>query len=230
MAQFVRFLTTVWTTIERAKKGDRDSIEKVIKKYSNPLRAFIRNRGLDETDADDILQEVLIRISDEHFLAKADKMKGKFRSVLLGVTNNIILKHFERARALKRGGDSKTLSLEVLRKEDDSEINLPAAEQEDFDRLWFDYLFKLALQKLQQESKVAKKPYFEILQLRIRELSYHDIAKQLKMSESDVANYLHYAKKKIHMFARELISDYSSTQTEFEDEVDMFVKTMQQAK
>lgn len=227
MAQFVRFLTTVWTTIEKAKKGDRDSIDKVIKKYSSPLRAFIRNRGLDETDADDILQEVLIRITDENFLKKADRMKGKFRSVLLGVSNNIILKHFERARALKRGGDSKTLSLESLRKEDDAELNIPAAEQEDFNKLWFDYIFKLALQKLSQESKASRKPYYEILQLRIREMSYAQIAKELKMSESDVANYLHYAKKKVHQYAREMISDYSSTQTEFEDEVDLFVKSMQ---
>jgi DNA-directed RNA polymerase specialized sigma24 family protein len=88
-------------------------------------------------------------------------------------------------------------------------------------------LFKLALQKLQQESKAAKKPYYEILQLRIRELSYHEISKQLKMSESDVANYLHYAKKKIHLYARELIADYSSSQAEFEDEVDLFVRSMQ---
>jgi RNA polymerase sigma factor (sigma-70 family) len=227
MPQFVRFLTTVWTTIERAKKGDKDSIEKVVKKYSNPLRAFIRNRGLGETDADDILQEVLIRITDEGFLAKADKMKGKFRSVLLGVTNNVILKHYERARALKRGGDAKTLSLETLRKESDAELNLPAAEQEDFNKLWFDYLLKLSLQKLQQESAASKKPYYKILQFRIRELSYHEIAQQLRMSESDVANYLHYAKKKVYQFARELIADYSSSQTEFEDEVDLFVKTMQ---
>lgn len=226
MGELVRFESTVWTVIENAKRRDPAAIERMIGDYSAPLLGFIRNRGFNPEDAEDILQEVLMRIYDADFLQKADRLKGKFRSILLGVTKKCILKHYEKRGALKRGGAASTISLEDLRVSEDGEIPLPTEESEDFNRLWFENILRLSLSKLQDECSQNGKAYHRALLLRIRGASYQEIGRQLSLSETDVTNLLHAARKRLQAIAEEVIANYSSTSSEYELEAGLLQQVL----
>lgn len=222
MAEVVRFESTVWTVIENAKRRDPAAIERMISDYSAPLLAFIRNRGFNLEDAEDLLQEVLMRIYDADFLQKADRLKGKFRSVLLGVTKKCILKHYEKRGALKRGGAAATISIEDLRASEEGEIPLAAEEIENFNRLWFENILRLALRKLQEECAHNGRAHHQALLLRLRGASYQEIGRQLSLSETEVTNLLHAARKRLKAIAEEVIANYSSTSGEYEEEAGLF--------
>jgi RNA polymerase sigma factor (sigma-70 family) len=222
MGELVRFESTVWTVIENAKRRDPAAIERMIGDYSAPLLGFIRNRGFRSEDAEDLLQEVLMRIYDADFLQKADRHKGKFRSILLGVTKKCILKHYERRGALKRGGGGSTISIEDLRVSEEGDIPIATEENEDFNRLWFENILRLALKKLEDESARSGKPHHRALTLKLRGASYQEIGRQLSLSETDVTNLLHAARKKLQAIAEEVIANYSSTNGEYQQEADLF--------
>lgn len=221
MGEYVRFLTTIWTTIREARRGDPKSVKEMLQQYSPPLRAYIRNRGIPDSETDDVLQEVLMRISDESFLKRAEQENGRFRSVLLGVTNNMILKFFERRRAIKRGGGSVTLSLEEISRRDASPPVMAPESQQDFDQLWFEHAFRTALRRLRDESLQTHRPYYQILQLRMDNLSYRDIAEQLGLAETEIGNLMQYGKRQIQKYVREYIRSYCSP-AEYDDEYAAF--------
>jgi len=222
MGEFVHFESTVWTVIEGAKRRDPAAVERMISDYTAPLLGFIRNRGFSPEDAEDLLQEVLVRIYDSDFLKKADRLKGKFRSILLGVTKKCILKHYEKRGAQKRGGGAASVSLEDLRVEEDGEIPIAFADNEDFNRLWFQNVFRLSMRKLEEECARTNKPHHQALTMKLRGSSYQEISRQLGLSETDVTNLLHAAKKKLQGIAQEVIAGYSSTSEEFAQEQDLF--------
>jgi RNA polymerase sigma-70 factor (ECF subfamily) len=80
----VRFPSTFWTRIERETELARAEI---FTQYRAPIYHFILARARSEHDADDLTQEVFKIVCTGDFLRKADREKGKFRSLLLGVTN-----------------------------------------------------------------------------------------------------------------------------------------------
>ena len=51
---------------------------------------------------------------EHNTLSRADQEKGRLRTFLLGSLQNFLLKHHERMRALKRGGDRKFVSFDEL--------------------------------------------------------------------------------------------------------------------
>lgn len=222
MGEIVHFESTVWTVIDKAKKRDPAAIDRMISNYSAPLLAFIRNRGFSPEDAEDILQEVLIRIYDSEFLVKADRLKGKFRSILLGVTKNCVLKLLEKRGAQKRGGGLPSVSLEDLRVNEDGEIPVAAEENADFNRLWFQNVFRLSMRKLEEESFQTAKTHHKALVMKLRGASYQQIARELGTSEADVTNLLHAAKKKLQAIAQEIIANYSSTTVELQLDQELF--------
>jgi len=222
MGEIVHFESTVWTVIDKAKKRDPSAIDRMISNYSAPLLAFIRNRGFSPEDAEDVLQEVLIRIYDTEFLRKADRLKGKFRSILLGVTKKCILKLLEKRGAQKRGGGMPSISLEDLRVNEEGEIPLAAEENSDFNRLWFQNVFRLAMRKLEEEGLHAGKNQHKALSMKLRGASYQQIARELNSSETDVTNLLHAAKKKLQAIALEVIANYSSTTVELQLDQELF--------
>jgi DNA-directed RNA polymerase specialized sigma24 family protein len=63
----------------------------VFTRYRTPVFNFLRNRGLSEHDAEDVAQDVFLRVCREDFLKKLDRNRGKFRSLLLAVTRHVML-------------------------------------------------------------------------------------------------------------------------------------------
>jgi hypothetical protein len=135
------FPTTIWTTIRQAGGSDTEALQEFARSYRIPVLEFIRRRGFGASDAEDICQDVFVRVLDGGVLAKADRDRGRFRSLLLAVTTRVIQDRLRKRR------------MPVV---DDLE---PAASDPEFDRAWALHLTERAIERLQAQ----KSPYYDVL-------------------------------------------------------------------
>ena len=89
----VHFPTTHWTLMARMRSGDaseaRRALDDMLAQYRYTLYAFIRRRGLSHHDAEDALQDFLVRLLNAQSLLAADAKRGRLRGFL-----SVALGHF----------------------------------------------------------------------------------------------------------------------------------------
>lgn len=102
------FVTTNWSAVWAAKGPDttamRDALAGLCEKYWYPLYAYVRRQGHSPEDAQDLTQEFFARLLEHHWLMRADKAKGRFRSFLLMVIKRFLANEWDKAKTQKRGG------------------------------------------------------------------------------------------------------------------------------
>lgn len=133
------FPATSWTLIRRAGESDRDALERFARSYERPVRAYVRKRGFAGADADDVCQDVFLRLLRGRSLERAEAGRGRFRSFLLAVVVHVIQDRLRRrgaelSGANAQGGDAPTLPA--------------AADDPDFDREWGIELVSRAFERL----------------------------------------------------------------------------------
>src|SRR6058998_1241175 len=81
------FVTTHWSVVRAAGSGSSPqadaALERLCRAYWYPLYAFIRRRGHDAHDAQDLTQAFFADLLARESLATAQPQKGRFRSFLL---------------------------------------------------------------------------------------------------------------------------------------------------
>ncbi len=112
------FHTTSWTLI-RAASGDRsgdsrEALAALCQKYWHPVYAFVRSRGYDREQSQDLTQGFFALLIEKNYLLDADRKRGRFRSFLLAAVKHFLSNEWDRANALKRGGGQVPVSLSVL--------------------------------------------------------------------------------------------------------------------
>lgn len=111
------FATTHWSVVRSAADGTttgmRDALEKLCSNYWYPLYAYVRRKGHDEHDAQDLTQEFFARLIQRNNFAGLDRSRGKFRAFLLAAMNHFLAKEWRKAGTLKRGAGSAPLSLDT---------------------------------------------------------------------------------------------------------------------
>lgn len=215
MAQ--RFDSTIWTTIWRARNKDPKALNEFVERYKTPIFHFISRHGVPTNDAEELTQEVFLRIFKDNVLKRADRDRGRFRNLLLTLTRNVIKDDLRRRSAMKRGGNRVILSLDHSPQEEmklGDAIGTEAAEEE-FDRLWVRNILKYALEKLKTENEV----YFTAFTMLLDEMDYKTIADRMSKSLKDIDNYIYRAKQKLIRFIQQEIAAYSASTEEFQDEI-----------
>ena len=201
------FQSTLWTLIRGAGQGDEAALRAFVGRYRDPVAAYCRRRGF-AADADDLAQEVLIRLLQDGVLRGADPARGRFRSLLLAVTKHVIGNHVERETAQKRGAGR----VEPLA---DRDLAAPAPD-DDFDREWVAHLVRTALDRLAKE----RPQYHDALrQFLLEGRTYAEIAKATGCAESDVKNRVFRGKGKLVAFLREAVKEYSESEKGYEEEL-----------
>ena len=189
--------STMWTTILQFHRDPERVKDFVVRRYRQPVVEFARRQGLKDEDAEDITQEVFLRVCQETFLKKADQIRCKFRTVLLAVTKHVIAswRRHELAGIRDR---RREVSMEG--------ISLPPSLPDDpeFDRLWVQNLMAQAMERLKAD------PGAEALKLQLEGLSYQEIATRLGRKTTDVTNFIHRAKEKLKKEFERLIAEYST--------------------
>lgn len=134
------FPTTNWTlladaTLSGAEDGQR-ALAEMCESYRRPVEAFLRSRGYRDADQEDLVQEFFFQWLKSRAWKRADRLKGKFRTFLLGAVNHMLSHHHRRQRTEKRGGEQDHSSLEDLQDHgfDVSDEAPPVAPE--FDREW----------------------------------------------------------------------------------------------
>ena len=202
--------SSIWTVILSIRQDPERVKDLIVRRYRQPVYDFIRMKGLNHEDAEDVTQEVFVRICREEFLEKADRDKGKFRTLLLAVTRNMIA-FFRRFELSERRDRRRQISL--------ANMDLPAQEEPDkeFDALWVKNLVSQAMERLQDD------PTVRALALQMEGRSYQEIADALGKQVTDVTNYIHRAKQRLRGEIERMISGYS-TRDQMPEEIAELIK------
>jgi RNA polymerase sigma factor (sigma-70 family) len=231
MDDYVEMPSTMWTLLSRAREGNAGELDSLLRQYRPPVLAFVRTLVRDPEEAEDVTQEVFVTVLQDGILAKADRLKGKFRSLLLAVARHVISERWRARTALKRGGNQRPLSLDRADASGElplrNQIEAPAADLE-FDTLWVDNLIRIGMNRLREQSEKEGTSYFDALFAVVNDgAAYSEIAAKLGVSVHDVKNYVHQARLKLRRYLLQEIHSYSPSKDAAQVEIDYLLKLLE---
>jgi len=222
--------TTRWSVILLAGQEEGADAEKALatlcETYWFPLYAYIRRRGHSATEAQDLTQEFFATLIDKKYVAAADQERGRFRAFLLTACKHFLAKQRDKARAQKRGGGRKPLSLDLALGES-RYVAEPAdtlTPEQLYDREWAVDLLKRVISRLEQEMlKSGKSDWFERIKVFIvagrEDTSYGEVAESLGATEAAVKMAVHRMRKRYGKLLREEIAETLEHVADVEDEI-----------
>lgn len=200
------FAPTHWSVIAAAKADDdpekaHAALTQLCQTYWPPLYSFVRSRGYNVHDAQDLTQSFFVFLLDRKIYAGVDRKKGKFRSFLLASIRNFLSDQYDRDHSFKRGGDREFIQLD---EEELSEVenNFQAAaaltpdEDRVFERTWAQTLVRDSLANLSRQYQAeGKEKLFRDLKIYLTgssELlpSYSELARQMGIHESTLRSHV----------------------------------------
>lgn len=210
------FATTQWSLIasagDKASSESRDALASLCESYWYPLYAYVRRKGHQAVEAQDLTQAFFAELLEKDRLQLADRERGRFRSFLLASLNHFITNQWRDANAIKRGGGKANLSFNVEAGEDRYQLE-PAHKvtaEKIFERRWAMTLLDKTMARLQQEYEQSDKlPLFEALKGRLGQgeaTSYREVAESLDMHETAVKVAAHRMRKRCGQILRNEIS------------------------
>jgi RNA polymerase sigma-70 factor (ECF subfamily) len=221
----VEFPQTLWGRVRQAAGNESTAVTDLVGAYRRPLERFLLHHGIAASEAEDLVQDVFLKLFERNLLQAADEKKGRFRSFLLGITKNVVGNWLKKTATLKRGAAEPVLSLDAPAGEDGrlSLADLVAGDRRDetFDRLWMDHLVQRAMARLEEECARENWPYHRALALYLRspDSSYRSVAEALGATEPQVKNHIHRGKKKLIELIRSEIARTCSSPDEFQEEL-----------
>ena len=224
------FVTTHWSLVLAAVGKDEAqaqyALEKLCQLYWYPLYAYVRRRGYGAHDGQDLVQEFFARLLRRHWLAQADRQRGKFRTFLLTAMNHFLANEWDKAKAEKRGGKAHILPLELDTAETRYQLEAcdPLTPEQNYERRWVLALLDQVLVRLRKEHEVdGKETLFETLKPSLvgeREAQpYAALAAQLNLSEGAVKVAVHRLRQRYRQLLQEEIAQTVAGPEEIEDEV-----------
>src|SRR5579864_5187418 len=185
-----QFTTTHWSVVLAARHGLNDAsaaaLEVLCKTYWNPLYSYVRRRGYEPHDAQDLTQAFFARLLSKEYLRTVDPSKGKFRSFLLAALQHFLANEWRDNHAKKRGGGAEFISLNDTAAEHHyahlSGANL--SPERLFERQWATTVLEQVLAKLRDEfARSEKLKLFEEVKIFLtgdkRTVSYAELAVKL---------------------------------------------------
>jgi RNA polymerase sigma factor (sigma-70 family) len=225
------FAATRWTLILAAASGGpsfpaADAMAELCRVYWYPLYAYIRRRGHDRHEAEDLTQEFFARLLAKNYLAGVDRRKGKFRAFLLTAIRHFLANEWDRACAKKRGGRQTVLSLDALTAENRYRLE-PSHDltpEKLFERQWALTVLDQVLVRLQAEFVAeGKQSLFERLKPLLtapRASGGHAaIAAELGMTEGAVKVAVHRLRRRYRQLLRDEIAQTVASPEEIDDEI-----------
>ena len=224
------FATTHWTVVVTAGRratpeADR-ALEELCRTYWYPLYACVRRRGYSPPDAQDLTQEFFARLLTKHWIASADREKGRFRTFLLTAMSRFLANEWDRAGTQKRGGHAVHLSLDTETAETRYEADAALALTPDrlYDRHWAMTLLDRALTRLRNEQERAGKAReFAVLSPFLTAergtIPYAEAAAQLGLNEATARQAVHRMRKRFREVFREEITQTVVAPEEVEEEI-----------
>ena len=194
--------------------GSQGALAELCGIYWYPLYAYVRRRGHAPEEAQDLTQGFFLHLLEHKTLARADPLKGKFRSFLLGSLQHYLSTETDRARCLKRGGKVEFVPLDVQDAEDRYRFEPVDAltPEKVFAARWAMALLGEVMNRLRQEYATGHKIItFETLKAFLDvgnskdPPSYEEAAAALQISVGAVKSVVHRLRKQYTALVREEI-------------------------
>ncbi len=159
--------------------------------------SYARHRGCSEPTAEEIVQDVMLKVFQKRDVFRYDPAAGRFRNWLHRIVNNQIAERRRRPseRIRARGGESRDTSLERAAEEPGPD----AAWEEAMDRAVVAALVQVVRRQTNPRDFVA----FELTVLRGRDAA--DVARRIGMSR----NMVYKARRRVLDRLRQLAGDYA---------------------
>src|SRR5437763_17015292 len=117
-----RFGETAWSVVLAAgnisESHAREALAELCQMYWPPIYAYLRQRGFNRDDAQDLAQIFFQRTVQDETLRRAAPARGRFRSLLLGAHTRCVADEKAYLRAVKRGGDAQFISMDEVAAEE----------------------------------------------------------------------------------------------------------------
>ncbi len=224
-----RFATTHWSLVVAAGKRQEPDGEAALaalcETYWYPLYAYLRRRGYDAPDAQDLTQGFFAKLLEKDYLDDADQQRGRFRSFLITALKRYVSKQREHASAQKRGGNRKRLSFDFEAGESHYRIEPSHDSTPDriFDRRWALTVLDNSLTKLRQDYETSDKSrLFESLKVFLtgeKGNSCKQVAEVHNMTEGAVKAAVHRLRKKYRELIRAEIAKTVADPGDIDDEL-----------
>jgi DNA-directed RNA polymerase specialized sigma24 family protein len=220
------FTATHWSVVLLAGQGSAPALEKLCQKYWYPLYAYVRRRGYEVEDAQDLTQAFFAHLLEKNSLVHADRNKGPFRGFLLMALNRFLANQWHRSQAAKRGGGLCPVPLETGTAEHLYRLE-PASDETPekiYERRWVLAVLDQALARLTQECAAeGKAGLFEQLKQFMSadtgKGEYAAVAARLGMNPETVAVATHRLRHRYGELVRQEIAHTVSGPVELEEEL-----------
>ncbi len=229
-----RFATTHWSVVMAAGRPKsasyQQALETLCQTYWFPLYVYLRRHGCDSNQAEDYTQAFFAGLLAKGGLRLADPKRGKFRSFLLASLKHFLSNERARARAKKRGGGRKVLSLDFENAESQYALE-PRDElspEKLFERSWALTVLDRTMACLQAEAiSTNKQKLFDRLKVYLTaekgSVLYRDAAAELDMAESAVRVAVHRLRKRYRELLRDEIAQTVTSNDQIDEEIrDLF--------
>ena len=229
-----RFATTRWSLVLAAGNPSSPqsaaALAALCETYWYPLYAYVRRRGHDADDTQDLTQAFFARLLEKNDLAAAERERGKFRSFLLTSLKHFLSNEWDRVHAKKRGGGRTPVSIDFGAAEGRYHLE-PSHEltaEKIFDRRWALSLLVQVLARLREESAQAEKSQmFELLKVFLTgekaPVSNRELAGELTMTEGALKVAVHRLRRRYRELLRAEIGQTVADSEEIEQEIrDLF--------
>jgi len=173
-----------------------------------------------------LTQEFFARLLEHHWIARADRQRGRFRTFLLMALKRFLAKEWHKANTLKRGGQVRFVPLEFDTAEtrysrEPAETRTP---DQVFEQEWALTLLESVLKRLREDyARAGQGELFERLEpclIGSRESQpYATIATGLGMTEGSVKMAVSRLRERYRACLREEISQTVASPAEGEEEL-----------
>jgi RNA polymerase sigma-70 factor (ECF subfamily) len=231
------FPATQWTLVVAAgatpSPASAAALERLCAAYWYPLYAYVRRCGHSPADAEDLTQEFFARLLEHHWVARADRELGRFRSFLLTAMKRFMANEWAKKQTLKRGGGVRLIPLRFDTAEtrycrEPADTSTP---EQVYERQWALLLLESVLRRLRDDYvREGKAALFDALQTCLvgsREAQPHaELAARLGMTAGAVGMAVRRMRERYRECLKEEIRETVASPDEVDGELRHLIRVL----
>jgi len=232
-----RFATTHWSVVIAAGRPDEPAAQEALAtlctEYWYPLYAYVRRRGHQPAEAQDLTQGFIVHLLEHNTVQAADQTRGRFRAFLLSSLHHYLANQWRHDQAEKRGG-GRIHSLNLA----DGErryLQEPAdllTPERIYERRWAMTLLQKAIETLRDDYEAAGKgDLFEALKAYLggseATVPYRNLAEQLGTTEGAVKVAVHRLRQRCRECLRQTIGATVASPADIDEELQFLFQVVE---